>query len=400
MKKEPLSKEERQKLLTSRLKSIGSLDRIIKGDDFDLKHKDYIPVGITEIECAMGDIPGFATGNLIELIGESGSGKTYVALKTAAQAQKKGMKVAFFNVENSFYEPRANQIGVITRDPDLFEMIPNLGSGETICDTVCAMVESGLYGLIIVDSVTALIPNDSLNKDFSDPRKIGEHAKLISALAQKLTFLTGEYNTAVILINQFRIGSGAAPNTFVKKATGGEGLWFYDHYRFTFKKINNEKGAIFNSEKQVIGGKTELTMNKIRYALPNTKVIFPIYFTDEDSNPVVEFLMKAKAKFVELIKEVGSKSKKRWQYITEDGEIIESTDVKEFIDKLMATPAPTKRSKKDNSTNAFEFICQKIKFDEKMINSLMEKLKTDDNFETPSDLIDYPTNYDSNEFSD
>ena len=63
-------------------------------------------------------------------------------------------------------------------------------------------------------------------------------------------------------------------------------------------------------------------MNKIRYAAPNTEVIFPIYFTEEDSNPVIDFLMRAKARNVELIKEVGAKSKKRWQYITEDGEII------------------------------------------------------------------------------
>jgi len=400
MAKEPLSREERQKLLNIRLKSIGSLDKIVKGDDFDTRHKDYIPLGISEIECEMGDLPGFITGNLIELIGESGSGKTYVALKTAAQAQKKGMKVAFFNVENSFYEKRANQIGVVTRDPELFEMIPNLGSGEDICDTVCAMVESGLYGLIIVDSVTALIPNDSLEKSFGDARKIGAHAVLVGELAKKLTFLTGEHNTTVILINQFRIGSGAMPNTFVKKATGGEGLYFYDHYRFSFKKIGGAAGAIFNADKQVIGGKTKLTMNKIRYAAPNTEVIFPIYFTEEDSNPVIDFLMRAKARNVELIKEVGAKSKKRWQYITEDGEIIESAIVKDFINLLVATPAPVKRTKNDQSTNAFEFICRKIKFDEKMVNEMFAKLEKESDFETPAELIGYTEEVNFDESSD
>lgn len=400
MAKQPLSKEERQKLLEIKLKSIGSLDKIVKGDGFDARHKDYIPLGITEIECEMGDLPGFVMGNLIELIGESGSGKTYVALKTAAQAQKKGMKVAFFNVENSFYEKRANQIGVITRDPELFEMIPNLGSGEDICDTVCAMVESGLYGLIIVDSVTALIPNDSLEKSFNDARKIGAHAVLVGELAKKLTYLTGEYNTNVILINQFRIGSGAMPNTFVKKATGGEGLYFYDHYRFTFKKIGGAAGAIYNADKQVIGGKTELTMHKIRYAAPNTKVIFPIYFTEEDSNPVVDFLMRAKARNVELIKEVGAKSKKRYQYITEDGEIIESGDTKEFIKLLMETPAPTKRTRNDQSNTAFEFICRKIKFDEKMVSEMLDKLEKESVFETPAELIGYTEEVDFDDSSD
>lgn len=49
MAKQPLSKEERQKLLEIKLKSIGSLDKIVKGDGFDARHKDYIPLGILRL---------------------------------------------------------------------------------------------------------------------------------------------------------------------------------------------------------------------------------------------------------------------------------------------------------------------------------------------------------------
>ncbi len=389
MSKAPLTKEEREKILNARLKSIGALDKIVQGDDFDTRHKDFIPAGITEVALALGDIPGYATGNLVELIGESGSGKTYVALKAVVEAQKKGMKVAFFNIENSFYEARANQIGVITRDKNLFQLIPNLGSGEDVCDVICAMVESSLYGLIVVDSITALIPSDSLNKSFTESEKIGEHAKLVGKLAKKLTKLTGDFNTTVILINQYRIGSGSMPNTFVKKGTGGEGLYYYDHYKISFRKINGAAGAIYNSEKQIIGGKSEIVIDKNRYGPPKIKTIFPIYFTDEDSNPVVDFIMRAKAKNVELIKESGRGEKKRLQYITEDGEVIESTDVKIFINLLRETPAPTKRTRNDNSTTAFEYICRKIKFDERMAEEMIQRLESTDDFETPNELVGY-----------
>lgn len=389
MSKAPLTKEEREKILNARLKSMGALDKIVQGDDFDTKHKDFIPAGITELAVALGDLPGYATGNLVELLGESGSGKTYVALKAVVEAQKKGMKVAFFNIENSFYEARANQIGVITRDKDLFQLLPNLGSGEDVCDVICAMVESSLYGLIVVDSITALIPSDSLNKSFTEPDKIGEHAKLIGKLARKLTKICGDYNTTVILINQYRTGSGSMPNTFTKKGTGGDGLWYYDHYRLSFRKINGVAGAIYNSDKEIIGGKSEITIEKNRYGPPKVKTIFPIYFTAEDSNPVIDFIMRAKAKNVELIKEVGRGSSKRLQYITEDGEVIESVDVKDFINLLRETPAPTKRTRNDNSTTAFEFICRKIKFDDKMVEVMLEKLTQGSNFETPNELIGY-----------
>ena len=389
MAKEPIKKDERQKILDARLKSLGALDRIISGDKFDHSHQDFIPTGIIEISNELGSIPGYAQGNLVELIGESGSGKTYVALKAAAEAQKKGMKVAFFNIENSFYEPRANEIGVITRDENLFQLIPNLGSGETMCDIILAMVESGLYGLIIVDSITALIPNDVLTKDFEQPRKIGAHATLIGALASKLTYKCGETNTTVILINQFRIGAGSMPNTFVKKSTGGEGLIFYDHYRFSFRKINGAQGAILNDQKKQIGGRSEITMNKNRYGPPNIKVTFPIYFTKEESDPIAEFIMRAKHRNYELIKESGNKNKKKYQYVTEDGEVLESTDVKEFIKILQIAPAPNNKTRNDESKTVFEFICRKIKFDANSVELLEKKLNSVEVYEIPilSDMI-------------
>jgi hypothetical protein len=141
-------------------------------------------------------------------------------------------------------------------------------------------------------------------------------------------------------------------------------------------------------------------MHKIRYAAPNTKVIFPIYFTEEDSNPVIDFLMRAKARNVELIKEVGAKNKKRYQYITEDGEIIESGEAKEFINFLMKIPAPSKRTRNDQSATAFEYICRKIKFDDKMVSEMLEKLETESVFETPSELIGYTEEVDFNDSSD
>ena len=377
MAKAPLSKEERLDILNKRLKSLNVLDQIVEGEMFDIKDKEFIPTGVVEIDTTLGEVPGFVQGKLIELIGDSGSGKTYLALKASAEAQKKGLKVAFFNVENSFYEPRAQQIGVQTRDKSLFQLIPNLGSGETICNAIIAMIESELYGLIVVDSITALIPNDDLEKDFDDPTKIGGHARLVGNLGKKLTYLTERHNTSAILINQFRIGAGSIPNTFVKTPTGGHGLRYYAHYRLEFRRINGASGKILNQDKEVIGGKTEVKILKSRYGKSGEDVTveMPVLFEDQKSDTFVEFINRAKAKNYELIKEVGQKGKKKFQYITEDGEVIESQDPIEFIDLLKSTPAPEKRTRGDNSTTAFEYICRKIKFTDTSVELLEQQLE-------------------------
>jgi protein RecA len=373
MSKELLKSDERQKLLEARLKSLGiSANKLLRGEQLDFKHKEFVSTGQTEIDLALGDLPGIAFGSLVEFIGESASGKTYLALKCAAEAQKLGKRVAFFNVENSFYEPRAQALGVQTRNSDLFELYENIGAGETWGELAKALVQSKEYGLIVIDSVTAMIPQADYEKSLDQEAKIGAHARMTGRLSQKLTELCADSGTIVILINQFRYGAGAMPGTLVKKSTGGESLGFYCNTRLVFSKINGAAGIVYNSEKEVVGGRSKVFGLKNRFGAPHFTIDFPIFFSIVESDPVIEFLMRAKAKQFELIKE----ARKVYKYVTEDGEVIESKSTFEFINLLKGTPSPSKRSKNDDSKTAFEFICRKIKFSPVMVQKLNEKLET------------------------
>jgi RecA/RadA recombinase len=175
----------------------------------------------------------------------------------------------------------------------------------------------------------------------------------------------------------------------VKKGTGGEGLLFYDHYRFSFKKIGGAAGQVFNDQKEVIGGRSKITINKNRYGPPNKEIIFPIYFAKEESDPIADFIMRAKARNIELIKETGHKGKKKLKYITEDGEVIESGDARDFILKLKDIPAPSSKTRNDNSTNAFEYICRKIKLEDYAIKTLNERLEACIEYTLGNELIEY-----------
>lgn len=377
MAKEPLKADERQKVLEARLKALGlAPNKLLRGDQLDNKHKEFIPTGQTEIDIALGDIPGLATGSVVEFIGESQSGKTFLALKCAAEAHKENKRVCFMNIENSFYEPRAKALGVQTRNPDLFELYENIGSGEQWGEWIKKCCKSKEYGLIITDSITAMIPQADYDKSLEDESKIGAHAKLTGRLAQKMTELCADTGTIVIFINQFRYGAGVIKGTFAKKPTGGESLGFYCHTRLVFSKINGASGEVYNSEKEIIGGRSKVFVLKNRFGSPHATVDFPIYFSAVESDPIIEFLMRSKAKQFELIKEV----RKVYKYVTEEGEVIESKSPKEFIKKLQSTEAPTKRVKGDESKTVFDYICRKIKFSPAMVEKLNQKLELDEVF--------------------
>jgi hypothetical protein len=133
--------------------------------------------------------------------------------------------------------------------------------------------------------------------------------------------------------------------------------------RLWINKINGAAGQVTKKDAEgkdvIIGGKSKIVVMKTRYGQPGQIGEFKIMFTnDETTNPVDEFLFKAKAKGFEYIKEI----RKKFSYLCPNtGEVLESKDSYEFCKLLQNQPSPEKRTRGDNSTTAFEFICGRIK---------------------------------------
>jgi RecA/RadA recombinase len=248
------------------------------------------------------------------------------------------------------------------------------------------MVETGDYSIIIVDSISAMIPNDELVKSMEQVQTIGLHAKFVKRLTKDLTAKTAASGTIVVLINQLYMGAGVMPGTMTKTASGGNAMNYFTHMRLWINKINGAAGQVTKKDAEgkdvVIGGKSKVLVMKTRYGQPGVTGEFKIMFTDDETtNPVDEFLYKAKAKGFEYVKEV----RKKFIYTNIDtGEVIESKDAYEFCKLLMTQPAPEKRTRNDNSTTAFDFICGRLKVVGKPLADLVEAISKGPS----SDIID------------
>jgi len=349
---------EHQKLLKQKLKALGIDEKAVTNGEQE--PVEFISTGVFEVDTILGEGMGIPTGTLVEFCGESQSGKTWLAYKLMAQAQEKGKSCAFFNIENSYYPPRAISCGV---DISKLLLVENVGSAEKYGELLKFMVESGEYGVIVVDSISAMIPQDELAKTLEQVQTIGLHARFVKRLAKDLTAKTASTGTIVVLINQLYMGAGAMPGTMAKTATGGNAMNYFTHMRLWINKINGAAGQVTKKDAEgkdvIIGGKSKVVVMKTRYGQPGQIGEFKIMFTnDETTNPVDEFLFKAKAKGFEYIKEV----RKKFSYVCPNtGEVLESKDSYEFCKLLQNQPAPEKRTRNDNSTTAFEFICGRIK---------------------------------------
>ena len=204
---------------------IGVIDTLDK-----IKKVDVIPFGIRSLDTITG-IGGVPRGMISELYGAESTTKTSLSLLLVANAQKAGIKCAFVDLENALTNDLAIRFGVNPSDLVVARPI----HGEEAFEFIEEMTNKG-YGLIIVDSVSALTPEDELEDDF-DQSTIGLQASLMSKAMRKIIGLMMRTNTAVVFLNQIRDEIGKFGYGEKTTTSGGRALKFYSALRIKLARI-------------------------------------------------------------------------------------------------------------------------------------------------------------------
>jgi len=241
--------------------SISVLDNKV---NLDIPH---VPSGIMSLDLAVG-IGGLPKGRIIELYGDNSAGKTTLALNYIANAQRVGAIAAFVDAEHALDPKWARKRGVILEEL----LISQPDNGEEALEMVDNLVQTNQVGIIVVDSVAALVPRAELEKDMGES-SMGRQALLMSQACRKLTGVVAKSGTIVIFLNQIRKNIGGYGNPNV--TTGGEALKFYASLRFEMaRKETLKKGE------ESIGVKTRVKIVKNKVAPPFTECTFDLFFDD------------------------------------------------------------------------------------------------------------------------
>jgi len=272
---------------------------IMKMGDKPIKKVPVISTGCIKLNRALG-VGGLPKSRIIELYGAPQTGKTTVALHVIANAQNKGLKCAFIDAEHALDMQLAKNLGVNVENLAISQ--PDYG--EQALEIVDILVRSNDFGVIVVDSVAALVPEDELNGVMGDSLP-GLQARMMSQACRKLTGVIGKTGTIVIFINQIRqqiMNAYGNPNV----TTGGNALKFYASVRLEVRS----KGKIEKDGVQ-IGHNLIIKVVKNKLAPP---------FTQAETDLIFGYGFDKMAELLDLGIECGIFEKRGGHHYALDGE--------------------------------------------------------------------------------
>jgi len=162
---------------------------------------------------------GIPFGRVVEFFGPESSGKTSLALQFLAQAQKMGVTCAFVDAEQSVSPDYLSMF-----DVDMEKLIVmNPEFGEQAFDFIKTVIP--FARLIVVDSVTALVPKVEDENDF-DKTDMALQARMMSKGLRKIIGPLHDADATIIFINQEREKVGVVFGS-PTVTTGGNALKFY-----------------------------------------------------------------------------------------------------------------------------------------------------------------------------
>jgi recombination protein RecA len=239
-----------------------------------LKPPASISTGSLLMDEAIGDCKGFPEGSVIEIYGPQHSGKTLMGYLAIAQSQKKypDRDHLIIDAENQFrFQSRwAESLGVdvenlyvkpVISGEETFDIIEMaiLGDVQLNADgDVVKVIKPGNFGIIMVDSVTQLVPLELIHKGMDESQRMASVAAMMSKGLKKVlsAMVLAKSKTMMIFINQIRMNPNARYGSNPETRTGGTALPFYNTISFRVSKIRkseerDEKGKIFAHQAKI-----------------------------------------------------------------------------------------------------------------------------------------------------
>jgi DNA repair protein RAD51 len=183
----------------------------------DRKNVVKLSTGSTAVDAILRG--GIETGSITEIFGEFRCGKTQlchtlaVTCQLAIDSGGAGAKVLYLDSEGTFRPERLAEIAQrwnldeqTVLNNVVYARAYNSEHQSEILRESCAILQQARYGLVIVDSVTALF-----RTDYSGRGELAERQQALGKFLRMLQRMADEFGVAIVLTNQVQAEVGGNP---------------------------------------------------------------------------------------------------------------------------------------------------------------------------------------------
>lgn len=249
--------------------------------------KQWIPTGsrwLDSIICR-GKSAGIPVGKISEIAGLESTGKSYMACQIAANAQKKGLLVVYFDSESAIDPSFLERAGC-----DLSRlMYIQAASVEFVLETVEELLGASSDQLLFIWDSLALTPAISdIEGDFNPNSSMAVKARILAKGMSKLVIPIADKQATFLVLNQLKANITSGPMARITAMTtpyvtpGGKAMQYSYSLRIwlTGRKA---KSAFIEDEKGFrIGSEVKCKLEKSRFGTAGRYCTFRILWGTED----------------------------------------------------------------------------------------------------------------------
>ena len=246
--------------------------------------KTWIPTGSRWLDSitVRGKYGGIPVGKITEIAGLSSAGKSFMAVQIAANAQKMGHTVDYFDAESAIDPMFLTNAGVNTDELLYVQAVSVEKTLETIEDLMGEYPETQF--LFIWDSIAATSSEKEIESDFNPQSTMAVKPRIFAKAFPKLTIPLANQQCTLILINQLKTNitsnvAEAMTTPFI--APGGKAIGYFCSMRVWLTKRKAKAAYVTDDTGLRVGSEVKVKIEKSRFGTEGRTCGFKILWGDQ-----------------------------------------------------------------------------------------------------------------------
>jgi len=243
----------------------------------------WIPTGsrwLDSIICR-GKLAGIPVGKVSEIAGLEATGKSYMAAQIAANAQKMGMDVVYFDSESAIDPSFLTNAGC-----DLSQLLyVQAQSVEFVLETIEELLASDNQMLFIWDSLALTPAISEVQGSFDPMSQMAMKARILARAMSKLALPIANAKATLLVLNQLktnitRIASEAMTTPYV--TPGGKAMSYAYSLRIWLTGRKAKASFVLDDNGFRIGSEVKVKLEKSRFGTSGRRCNFRILWGGDD----------------------------------------------------------------------------------------------------------------------